>query len=123
MLSIPALKDEARELPIPTGWRGSLKLIADAFVSGSKPAGDGIREIDAKSAQINAANIAAYTEQLGHLRDNAWDTSVYIWMQGYWDALIDLSTIGGERSDLVLHVRVWEIGDQLEFEPGLIYVP
>ena len=123
MQDVLVAKDENRELPIPTEWRGTLKFIADAFVSGSIPAGNGIREMRDSSARGCLWNIAQYPDQLGPLSDRAWDTSVYIWMESYWEALVDLSKADGGRSDLVLHARIYELGDQVEFEPGLIYVP
>lgn len=123
MQDVLVAKDENRELPIPTEWRGTLKFIADAFVSGNIPAGNGIREMRDGSARVCFWNIAQYPDQLGPLSDSAWDTSIYIWMESYWEALVDLSKADGSPSDLVLHARIYELGDQVEFEPELIYVP
>lgn len=108
---------------MPTAWRPTLKMIADTFVAGGIPSGEGIREIDPESARINAVNIQNYGKTLGPLTDRAWETSVYIWMRSYWQALVDLSTSDNERSDLVLHVKIYEVGSSFQFESGLIYVP
>ncbi|MEQ8179792.1 MAG: VOC family protein [Amphiplicatus sp.] len=59
----------------------------------------------------------------GPLNEKSWDTSIYIWMESHWQVLVDLSTEDGKSSDLVLHIRIYEVGNSFEFEPGMIYVP
>lgn len=119
---IDPVQDDS-ECPVPDAWRGMLKTIADAFVAGTLPLGPGIRAIDGEVATINAANIAAYPDPIGPLREASWTTSIHARAEDHWHVLIDLSTAGGETSDLVMHVRVFETADSVEFEPGLIYVP
>ena len=123
MSDVPVAKDETREGPIPTVWREPLKRIADALTAGSMPHGDDIRAMDPAAARTSFANMEDYPDRLGVLAESAWATSVYIWMRDYWDCLIDLSTIKGARSDLVLQVRVYELGGHIEFAPHLVYVP
>lgn len=48
---------------------------------------------------------------------------MYLWMDGYWQVLVDLSNSDGETSDLVLHVQVFPDGKGYLFQPGLVYVP
>jgi len=100
-----------------------LKSIADRFVQGSAPTGNGIRPIDAAIAKANFANIQEYPDATGPLNEKSWDTSIYIWMESHWQVLVDLSTEDGKSSDLVLHIRIYEVGNSFEFEPGMIYVP
>jgi hypothetical protein len=42
---------------------------------------------------------------------------------GKW--LVDLSTVSGERSDLVLHAKVFDLShaNSVEIEPGLVWLP
>ncbi|WP_428407609.1 DUF7668 domain-containing protein [Hyphococcus sp.] len=121
------LKDEERELPVPVIWRSALKQIVDSFVQESEPptAVDAIvvDPIASDEAKINRQNIKDYPDPIGPLAEHSWATSIYIWMDGYWDVLVDLSTSYGETSDLVLHAKVRESGNQYIIKPGLIYVP
>ena len=120
------VKDEDRERPIPLVWRAPLKPIVDALVRGEVPASAApliVGAVDPDNLRINRENIADYPDALGPLGDAAWQSSVYIWMAGHWDVLIDLMTEDGEISDLVLAARIIEAGDQFMIEPGLIYVP
>lgn len=100
-----------------------MKQIADAFVDGRLPTGDGIRPVAAKVAKINFENIQDYPDPTGALRASSWETSVCVWVGDCWDVLVDLSTAEGKRSDLVLHAKVYDLGDRVEVEAGLIYVP
>jgi hypothetical protein len=123
MSEIEVEKIEGREQPIPGKWREALKGVADAFADGRVPAGDGIRSVNAKITKVNFENIKDYPDATGPLRDASWDTSICVWEGGHWQVLVDLTTVSGERSDLVLHAKVFELDDRVEIEPGLIYVP
>ncbi len=123
MSEIEVERIEGREQPIPGSWRGPLKQVADAFADGHLPNGDGIRSVNAKVAKLNFENIEDYPDATGPLRDVSWDTSICVWEGDHWQVLVDLTTVSGERSDLVLHAKVFEVGDRVEIEPGLIYVP
>lgn len=116
-------KVEGREQPVPYRWRLALKQIADAFADGRIPTGDGIRSVEAKVAGINFEQIEDYPDATGRLRETSWETSICVWMGDHWQVLVDLSTVSGERSDLVLHAKVFDFDDRVEVEPGLIYVP
>ena len=116
-------KVEGSEQPVPDGWRLALKQIVDAFVDRRLPTGDGIRSVDEQTVKINFENIEDYPDATGPLRDVSWETSVCIWMGDHWEVLVDLSTVGGWRSDLVLHTKVFDLDGRVEIEPGLIYVP
>lgn len=116
-------KLEGSEQPVPGRWRLILKQIADAFADGRVPMGDGIRSVEATVAEINFAQIEDYPDATGPLRETSWETSICVWMGDHWQVLVDLSTVSGERSDLVLHAKVFDFDDRVEIEPGLIYVP
>jgi hypothetical protein len=116
-------KIEGREQPVPTGWRLALKTIADAFTEGRIPTGAGIRSVTLDTAKINFENIRRYPDATGPLTDASWHSSICVWMGNHWDVLVDLSTVSGERSDLVLHAEVFEVDGRAEIAPGLIYVP
>ncbi len=116
-------KAQDKELPVPIEWRPTLKKIADHFVAGKVPIGKSIKEIDSERVEYNHRNIRDYPESIGLLTDKTWESSVYIWSNPIWEILLDLSTVKGETSDLVLHLRVRELNGRYEFEPGLVYVP
>jgi hypothetical protein len=123
MSEIEIEKVEGREQPIPGRWRGPLKQVADAFADGRLPVGDCIRSVNSQVAQINFENIEEYPDATGRLSDASWHTSICVWEGDHWQVLVDLTTASGERSDLVLHAKVFELVDGVEIEPGLIYVP
>ncbi|GGB67174.1 DUF7668 domain-containing protein [Henriciella pelagia] len=87
------------------------------------PVGTQIAEIDAETSKISLANIQAYGEPVGPLRDSSWQTSIYRWMGDHWDVLIDLTTPQGEVTDLVLRAKVRPTSSGFLIEPGLVYVP
>ncbi len=120
---IPISKNEENEGLVPTEWRPSLVRIANAIVAGQVPKGEGIQPLSAETFEHMQANIAAYAEPIGSLHETSWETSVCMWMQSYWDVLVDLSSANGEPSDLVLQVRIYHKADGYVFHPHLVYVP
>lgn len=126
MTFIKVEKEGCDELPVPSVWRDTIRVIVAAIVDGDyhlENTPDNIIALDKKSAEINAENIESYPDVLRSLHDTTWNTSICQWANGYWQLLIDLSVCGGETSDLVLHIKVKENGNTYIFEPGLIYVP
>jgi hypothetical protein len=120
------LKDEENELPIPTPWRKTFIDVGEAFKDGDfhlKRGIAGVCPISAREAARIAGNIAAYGDQLISLPEETWRTSMYRWMRGYWDVLVDLHTVREGASDLVLFVRVHEDGDRYSFEIQSVNVP
>jgi hypothetical protein len=118
-------KDDA-EHPIPEHWRSRFRQIADAFVAGDYQLRHhsikGVAPIDPDTAQHIARNIAAYGDALAPLNDETWDWSVYIWMDDYWQVLVDLSTTRQKVSDLSLHARFCR-PDGLRLEIDSVHVP
>lgn len=112
-----------RELPVPDCWRPTLKIVADNLVSGAKPVGPSIRTVDEDVFSISRQNILHYPDAIGPLTEFAWESSVYIWTGKHWAVLVDLTTLTGKRSDLVLHAEVYEVAAEYQFEIGLVYVP
>lgn len=123
MKTIHVEKNPDVEQAVPTEWRATLKTIADAFVEGRKPMGPGIGDVDTQTLEISQKSITDYPDSFGELSAESWKTSVYLWMDGYWQVLVDLSNSDGETSDLVLHVQVFPEGGGYLFQPGLVYVP
>ncbi len=124
--SVPILKDENDERPIPTAWRKTLADIVEAFKNGDFKLGcgvAGVQPISAKDATRIAGNIAAYGDQLTSLPEETWRTSVHRWVRGYWELLIDLFTVDEGESDLVMFVRVYEDGPSYRFEVQSVHVP
>jgi hypothetical protein len=115
-----------RQAPVPAIWRPTLAAIVDAFREGDFELARGIPEVAPVSpddARIIAGNIEDYGATLVGLPDEAWETSVSQWMDGYWHVLVDLYTEDEGPSDLVLDVRVREHGAGYRFEVHLVYVP
>jgi len=122
---VPILKDEEREHRIPSQWRPKLREIADGLKDQNYRL-EGIADVDplddATAAGI-ARNIEEYGCTLASLSDVSWDTSVCQWQLTYWEVLVDLFTVEEGRSDLVLHIRVFEQEGGFLFKVHFVYVP
>lgn len=117
---------EDQQTPVPGIWRPTLAAIVEAFCEGDFELARGIPEvspISPEDAATIAGNIEDYGGTLASLPDEAWETSVCQWMDGYWHLLVDLYTQEEGASDLVLDVRVREHGTGYLFEVYLVYVP
>jgi len=79
--------------------------------------------VSSETAEHIEKYIQHYGEELVELPEEAWDSSVCIWMGVRWDALIDLWTSSEGRSDLVLSLRVSEDGGGFKFDVYMVYVP
>lgn len=104
-------KDDA-EHPVPEPVRAVFRRIADAFVAGdfqlqTHPVAE-VKPIDPETAQRMRDYISAYGDSLAHLDEEAWERSVCLWMDGYWQVLVDLTTASEPVSDLTLHARLYE---------------
>lgn len=124
--TIPVLQDEDNERPVPTAWRRTLIDIVQSFKEGDfrlERGIDGVQSVSVQEANRLSGNIAAYGDQLASLPEATWRTSIYRWMRGYWDVLIDLYTVREGSSDLVLFVRVYEKNGKYSFEVQSINVP
>ena len=124
--TVPVVKDEHDQSPIPSAWRATLSAIAQALKEGDFLAMQrlpGVRPIAPEDAAIMMDNIESYGARLISLPDTTWQTSACQWMRGYWDVLVDLYTEEEGASDLVLSVRVREEGAGYAFDVQLVYVP
>lgn len=122
---VPALRD-AGEGPVPSAWRPTLAHIVDAFVRRDyRLAGgvDGVAPLSEEAAADIEAAIRDYGATLVQLDEQTWNTSVYIWMEDHWDALVDLWTKEEGRSDLVMQVRVTENEGAYTVSVYMVYVP
>ena len=120
------LKDDA-EHPVPVPLRSAFHQIADAFVAGdfqlrSHPIAC-VRPVSGDTAAWIAQNVSAYGETLAPLSEETWKRSVYLWMDGHWQVVVDLTTTTEPVSDLALHSKLYEAGDRLEVELYGVYVP
>lgn len=116
-------KDGENEVPVPQAWRSTLTAIVDALIQGGEPS---LPQVSLQSPDVWASaqeNIRAYGAHLRKLPDESWNSSVCIWYGDYWDVLVDLYTEEEGRSDLVLQVHVYEVGDEYRYEVVLVYVP
>ena len=107
-------KDDA-EHALPEPLRSTFRQIAAAFVAGDYQLQDhpiaGVRPIDPDTARWIAESVSAYGDALAPLDEQTWARSVYRWMDGYWLALVDLTTASEPVSDLALHAKLHESGE------------
>ena len=119
-------KDDA-EHAVPEPLRSTFRRIADAFVAGDFQLRDhpidGVRPVDPATAKRIADSISAYGETLAPLNEETWDRSIYRWMDGYWQVLVDLTTNTEPVSDLTLHAKLRETGDEVTLVVEAVYVP
>ncbi|HMI20625.1 MAG TPA: hypothetical protein VK533_13890 [Sphingomonas sp.] len=118
-------KDDA-EHPIPSEWHATFREIVDAFVAGDYALRDhvivGVSPIDTSTAASIADNVLAYGDTLAPLNPATWERSIYRWMGGYWQLLVDLTTTRERVSDLTLHAKLYRTGvTSLEIES--VHVP
>jgi len=123
---VPVSKDLTAQQPIPSSWRSTFAAIGTALkeqdfsLNRSIPGVPSLSPADAEAIQ---ANIVDYGAQWVCVTEQSWLTSVCQWMDGYWEALVDLATDDGP-SDLVLAARVTERGeDRYQFTVQMVYVP
>lgn len=123
---IPVVKDENNELPVPSCWRNTFFEIVEAFKAGDyalERKVEGVLQISSEDADAIEHSICEYGDQVISLPDETWQSSVSLWMNGYWQVLVDLYTSNGGRSDLVLGVRVHEKDSAYVFEVRYVHVP
>ncbi len=121
------LKKDDAEHAVPEALRPTFRQIADALAAGdfqlrTHPIA-GVRPVDADTAERIADNISAYGEALAPLNEQTWDRSIYRWMDGYWQILVDLTTSSEPVSDLTLHAKLYEMGDDYALAVDAVYVP
>jgi hypothetical protein len=123
---VPVTKDSENEGPIPSAWRPALKNIVDAFVRHDYRLADGVAGV-APVSEETATQIRTYIQDYGaklvSLPQESWATSVCIWMDDHWDALIDLWSEEEGSSDLVLQVHVSDVGSEPLVTVYMVYVP
>ena len=123
---VPVTKDSENEGPIPSAWRPTFKNIVDAFVRHDYRLADGVPGV-APVSEETATQIRTYIQEYGaklvSLPDESWATSVCIWMDNHWNALIDLWTEEEGSSDLVLQVHVSDVGSDPLVTVYMVYVP
>jgi|SRR5215469_4700217 len=123
--TIPVRKDEECAWPVPSTWRQTLREVVGAINEGNYSLAGIVRveQLDETTADAIRNNINAYGGTLRELPQDSWVTSVCQWQLHYWEVLIDLFTVEEGRSDLVLHVNVFEEKQNFKFKVHLVYVP
>ena len=120
------LAQDGKEHPVPEQLRPRFQELVAAFVAGdyrlSRRTLEGTAPIDEDTAQFIAGQIAAYGATLAPLNDEVWQRSIYLWMDGYWEFLIDLSTTQEPVSDLALHAKLFGDPDG-RIEVSSVHVP
>jgi hypothetical protein len=124
-IDVTPVKDDVQR-PVPSAWRPVLREIVEAIRRGDAALAaqiPSVRAVDPDTAAQIRDYVADYGEALVPLPEEAWDTSVALWLGGHWQVLVDLWTEPLSRSDLVLHVTVVAEDGQYGFEVGPVYVP
>jgi len=120
------LAKDDKEHPVPEQLRPRFQALVAAFVAGdfrlSRHVLDGIAPIDEGTAEFIAGQIAAYGSNLAPLNDAVWQRSIYLWMDGYWEFLIDLSTTQEPVSDLALLAKLFDDSSG-RIEVSSVHVP
>lgn len=123
---IPARKDVEDPQPVPSAWRQTLCSIVECLCEGDYAFARGIKGLCPLGPGVDLATeayIREYGARLMHLPEDTWQTSVSIWYGAYWDVMVDLYTEEEGRSDMILHLHVYEEGDSFAFEFHMVYVP
>jgi hypothetical protein len=119
-------KDDV-ERPVPEQFRSIFRAIADAFVVGDYRLCDHtipiVRIVDSETAAWIAESVEDFGAKLAPLNDATWKRSVYLWQDGYWEMIVDLTTATEPVSDLALHTKLYATGDDFELEIYGVYVP
>lgn len=120
------IKDAEHEGPVALVWRPVLREIVEAIRRGNPALASAlpaVAPVAPETAEQIRDYVTDYGELLVALPEATWDSSVALWMEDFWEVLVDLWTEGEGRSDLTLHVRVFEHGTGYCFEVGPVYVP
>jgi len=120
------LERDDREHPVPLEWRAAFRQIVETFLAGDfqlrhYPV-ENVKPAAASIATSISANILAYGDELAALDTATWESSIYRWMDGEWQFLVDLTTNGETVSDLTLHARVID-ATRLYLEIQSVHVP
>jgi len=120
------LQRDDNEHQVPMDWHAPFEQIVSAFLLEDfqlvdHPV-DRVKPIDTSTAKSIANNIAAYGAPLARLNPATWERSVYRWMDGYWEFLVDLTTDEEEVSDLSLHARLQD-APEARLEVQSVHVP
>lgn len=87
------LQRDDDEHEVPLDW---FERIASVFLLGDVQLSDhpidGVEPIKPATAKAIADNVVAYGAPLAILNAATWKRSIYRWMNGYWQFLVDLST-------------------------------
>ena len=119
------IKGDSNAHQVPTTWRPVLRDVVRLLSEGDYaleklPL---VKLHDSSDVSYLERQITEYGESLVDLPDEAWDTSICLWMDSFWEILVDLWTLEGGRSDLVLTARVYERLPVYDIVVHSIYVP
>jgi hypothetical protein len=94
-VEVMAVKDQSKERPIPVAWRPVFRSVVSAFVERDyrlEVGVSGVKPVSVDTATHIESYIQSYGATLIELPEEAWDSSVCIWMGNHWNALVDLWT-------------------------------
>ena len=123
---VPLIMCEDEELPVPTEWRKPLAEMVECLASGKLSKLPSLPAVTLRTEDVcrDIENyIRAYGRKLTNLPKESWRTSIYLWMNGYWEILVDLFTVEEGCSDLVLFVRVHPKEGSYIFQIESVHVP
>ena len=119
------LRNFDEELPIPLEWRCQIKEIVAALAAGNYSL-RGLRNASLDeyvTSEDIAENVGDYGCVLVDLPDETWQSSRYLAVGDWWEAIIDLYTKEEGRSDLALHLTIRENEKRYCFYVRSVHVP
>lgn len=125
-MKVVPLKDEKNAHPIADTWRPTIREIVRALAESDYELVRRIPSVSPPSgtaAEQMRTYVADFGEALAEVPDDTWNSSVSQWMGTHWDLLVDLWTLESGRSDLALHLRVYEAEGGFRFEIDSLHVP
>ena len=115
------------ETPVPSAWRPTLTAIVQALVERDYTLRRTIPGVSLQAPDIPlriADYIEDYGETLTALPEDSWQSSIAAWEgEGRWTVLVNLFTQESGRSDMVLHVDVFQEASEHRYEVRLVYAP
>ena len=112
------LERDDTEHPVPEDLRSKFRQIAIAFAADDfqlvQHSIDGVAPVDDALAKYLKDSATSYGDALAPLNEATWERSIYRWMDGYWQFLVDLTTENEPVSDLALHAILDETSGQLQ---------
>lgn len=119
------VQKKSQELPIPHVWREPIRGLVHCIISKNydQLSKNPSFELPSKEKIYSIEyNIDSYNEVIVGVTEWSWSRSVYMWMDGYWEIIVDIAGESGP-SDLSIFLRAYENRGQYLFRIESVHVP